>query len=102
MSNDQNDNMEKNQEQSSTNIEKQTQIPEGNQEMGFQQIRCKEEITRDSNYKTCEKSNWYNPNGGISGLCGFLTSPELKKLSGHWTPFLALGLTLMILGFMAI
>jgi len=36
MSNDQNDNMEKNQEQSSTNIEKQTQIPEGNQEMGFQ------------------------------------------------------------------
>ena len=41
-------------------------------------------------------------NGGLCGVCGFFTSPELQKMSKNWLPFLFLGLTLMILGFLAI
>ena len=40
--------------------------------------------------------------GGLCGICGFFTSPELQKISKHWMPFLFLGLTLIILGFLAI
>lgn len=40
--------------------------------------------------------------GGLCGLCGFFTSPELQKISKNWMPFLFLGMTLIILGFLAI
>lgn len=40
--------------------------------------------------------------GGLCGVCGFFTSPELQKISKNWMPFLFLGLTLVILGFLAI
>ncbi|MDO4587162.1 MAG: HdeD family acid-resistance protein [Planctomycetia bacterium] len=38
----------------------------------------------------------------LCGLCGFFTSPEIKKLSKNWFPFLLLGITLIVLGFLAI
>lgn len=41
-------------------------------------------------------------NGGLCGVCGFFTSPEIQRMSKNWIPFLFLGLTLMILGFLAI
>jgi len=63
-----------------------------------------------------EKSQWRNENSdnacgaefvfpssnGLSGFCGFFTSPELKNISKNWMPFLFLGLTLVILGILAI
>lgn len=38
----------------------------------------------------------------FGGFSGVFTNPELKKLSKNWFPFLLLGISLMILGFLAI
>ena len=57
---------------------------------------------RDSVTPTDGERFRYPDSTGLTGVCGFFTSPELQKLSSHWPPFLFLGLTLIILGFLAI
>lgn len=66
--------------------------------------------------KSWEKNEWqmetsetmeeegfnYPSTGGLSGFCGFFTSPELKRISKNWVPFFFMGLTMIILGFLAI
>lgn len=39
---------------------------------------------------------------GFCGLSTFLSSPELKNMSKNWFPFMLLGITLLVLGFLAI
>lgn len=39
---------------------------------------------------------------GFCGLTGFFSSPEIKKISKNWFPFMLLGITLLVLGFLSI
>ncbi|MDO5553110.1 MAG: HdeD family acid-resistance protein [Planctomycetia bacterium] len=51
------------------------------------------------------RNNYWEPalaRTDLSGLCGFFASPELKKISKNWFPFMLLGITLLLLGFLAI
>lgn len=42
------------------------------------------------------------PQTGLCGLSGFLSSPEIRKISKSWWPFMLLGITLLVLGFLSI
>lgn len=43
----------------------------------------------------------WNAATGLPGFCNFLTTPELKRMSHSWKPFLMLGIGLMLLGLLA-
>ncbi len=53
-----------------------------------------------------ENRNFWDPllntEASFCGFSGIFTSPELKRLSNNWFPFLLLGITLMVLGFLSI
>ena len=61
-----------------------------------------DERARNAGYEESRPSCPWNAASGLPGFCNFLTTPELKRMSNSWKPFLMLGIGLMILGFLAI
>ncbi len=56
----------------------------------------------DSAQETKAWNSLLNTEACFCGFTGVLTSPEIKKLSKSWLPFLILGSVLMVLGFLSI